>query len=83
MARFVKVDLTEEECEAVHTLCDLARTMLDQVGSTVPARARETLLLKLNSVRFKMGASAALFGGQNILTPNMLPIDLAARNRKN
>lgn len=84
MARFVKVDLTQEECEAVHTLAELAGTMMAELGHTITAQQRETLKLRLNTVRYKMGAAATLFenGGRNIITPNMLPLDVAVRNKK-
>lgn len=80
--RFVKVDLDQDECEAVHALCDLANVMLDQVGSTVSKRARETLRVKLNSVRYKMGAAATLFGSTpGLIVPAALSLDLAKRSK--
>lgn len=82
VGRFVKVDLTQEECEAVHALCDLTNVMLEQVGSTISKRARETLRVKLNTVRYKMGAAATLFGTTPGLSlPAALSLDLAKRDK--
>lgn len=82
MSRFVKVDLDQDECEAVHALCDLANVMLDQVASTVSQRARETLRVKLNTVRYKMGAAATLFGPRtDLIVPATLALDIAKRGK--
>ncbi len=78
--RYVKVDLTQEECEAVATLCELVPVMLDQVGSAVPVSARMNLLAKLNGVRFKMSTAAILFAGGKPNQLNTLALDLAKRN---
>lgn len=84
--RFVKVDLTKEECEAVHEVCDLANVMLADLAGTIPAKKREVLRTKINSVRYKMGAAATLFGpAPNIITGSevdALSLHLAARARK-
>lgn len=67
--RFVKVDLTKEECEAVHEVCDLANVMLNDLAHSIPRATRDALRTRLNSVRYKMGAAATLFGpAPNIIT---------------
>ena len=79
--RYVKVDLTQEECDAVATLCELVPVMLDTVGSSVPNSAKLNLLAKLNGVRFKMSTAAILFdGGVQPNQLNTLALDLAKRN---
>ena len=77
--RYVKVDLTQEECEAVATLCELVPTMLDVIGSSVPNSAKLNLLAKLNGVRFKMSTAAILFGGSKPNPLNTLALDTAKR----
>lgn len=83
MGRYVKVDLDQEECEAVHALCDLTNVMLDSVGSAISISARETLRVKLNTVRYKMGAAATLFGTTpGLALPAALSLDMEKRGRK-
>jgi hypothetical protein len=81
--RYVKVDLTKEECEAVHEVCDLANVMLQDLP--IKASTKQHLQLQLNKVRYKMGAAATLFGAHtNIITGdavNALSLDLAKRNK--
>lgn len=87
MGRFVKVDLEQDEVEAVHALCDIANVMMRDLGSHIPPAARQKLQTSLNSVRYKMGAATFLFTGkhhdseQNVITglPAMLSLELAKR----
>lgn len=60
--QFVKVDMTREECDAVHEVCELAGVMLQDLESRIGKKRCEVLRTKINSVRYKMGAASTLFG---------------------
>jgi hypothetical protein len=84
MARYVAVDLTEDECDAVHVLCDMAAAMLADLGHTVSKKQADNLKARLNTVRYKMGASLALFGNPNPSgVPSGLILDVHKRNKPN
>jgi hypothetical protein len=82
--RFVKVDLTEDECDAVHVLCDMAGAMLRDLGHSVPKSQADNLRARLNTVRYKMGASLALFGNPrgSAIAPGLI-LDIHGRNKPN
>ena len=58
--RYVKVDLTRRECQAAHTLCELAGTMLADIGGRIPLREKELLLTAINSLRMKMSVATTM-----------------------
>jgi gamma-glutamyl phosphate reductase len=80
--RFVKVDLDQEECETIHTLCEAFTTLMGELGHNLTAAQKSLLAAKMNSVRYKMGVAGTLFGSRpNLITPNLLLLDLA-KSRK-
>ncbi len=70
--RFVKVDLTERECKAAHTLCEMAGAMLKDMGGQVRESDRQELMVSINSLRYKMSLASSLLNPAVIESPASL-----------
>lgn len=80
--RFVKIDLTQDECDAVHEVCDLANVMLRDLAHSLPVKRREFLHAKINAVRYKMGVASQLFTGPTVIDTNPVSLEIAKRLSK-
>lgn len=69
--RYVKVDLTQDECEAVAELAEVAVHQILRNQQFMKARDQAAVRALINTVRFKMSAAASLFAPRpTLITPD-------------
>jgi hypothetical protein len=85
--RFVTIELTQDECDALHDLCEIVTVALMDSGiaSSLTKSQKENIRTRVNAVRYKAGAASQLFAGGQIITDpvGMMALDAAKRNRRN
>ncbi len=70
--RYVKVDLTEDECQAIAELAEVAVHQILLNQQFMAKREQEKVRALVNSVKMKMSAAASLFGGNK---PALITLD--------
>lgn len=65
--RYVKVDLEQDECEAIAELAEVAVHQILRNQQFMNARDQESVRAIINRVKFKMSAASTLFGSRPAL----------------
>lgn len=71
VSRYVQVELTQDECEAVAELAEVAVHQILRNQQFMKTREQETVRALINSVKMKMSVAATLFAPRpTIITPD-------------
>ncbi len=69
--RYVKVDLTQDECEAVAELAEVAVHQILRNQQFMKAREQDRVRAIINSVKMKMSVATTLFAPRpTLITPD-------------